>query len=118
MSGRTATRGRHRTDHSTPERLDGEAATWDPPNGRRIPDSALEAQSACPSRDAYHRTVTRCCVVAVTQLRGVRATGTPRRLLVARRRAAGRQGADLWGSGPFASRAATLSGSARPAPTL
>src|SRR5438445_4293958 len=107
MSGRTATRGRHRTDHNTPERLDGEAATWDPPNGLRIPDSALRRKARAPHVMLITGPVTRCGVVAVTQLRGVRATGTPRRLLVARRRAAGRQGADLRGSGPFASRAVT-----------
>src|SRR6266516_2745117 len=32
MSGRTATRGWHWTHDNTPERLDGEPATWDPPS--------------------------------------------------------------------------------------
>src|SRR6267143_83224 len=46
-----------------------------PSEGAQNSGFHAEAQSACPSRDACHRTVTRCCVVAVTQLRGVRATG-------------------------------------------
>jgi len=110
MSGRTATRGRHRTDHSTPS---GSTAKlhMGPSEGAQNSGFHAEAQSACPSRDACHRTVTRCCVVAVTQLRGVRATGPDSLEL-------GNRVASLRGSGPFASRAVTLSESACRALTL
>src|SRR5207244_8925358 len=113
MRGRPATRGWHWTHYNAPARLDGEPATWETSGWAQNSEFHSAAQSACPEVMLVTRRspVLRRGVYAAPN--GVRATGPDSLGQAPAPRASGDALRQIPGaSGPFASRAVTLSRSA------